>query len=1661
MKYLVFFVLFFGFYSSVSAEECSIPPFVGAGVKPNVVIMLDNSGSMKSPMYWDPDLSNWRCKYGVHDDFDPQKTYYGMFNPKKNYSYDSNILVYQDAYSGDPYTVYSIDTKAKGAFIKSTCDPITDDSCWSGNFLNWLVTRRIDAARVALVGGKVESRDGYDYDLDGKKEWKIIGNNEPGDEDFCKVYINSRSYSPYPNSSVFKVYSPANKGTVKNKYDPYAKLRIQANTILDKNGYIIGEFGEVDINSSWKTISLLREYQDPILIVGPPSYNGGDPCSLRIKELDSTSFKIRIQEWPYKDGIHTTETVFYMIVERGTHFLPGEKKLIADKITVSNYITHNKRCGHSMFFQPISFPNSFSKQPIVITAIIHDREDCNCPNQNSCMDSGICETLTVRLRNIDTSGFEIALEMQEGTYNNGNPQIVHYIAVEPGEISLPSGSKMCVATQSNVKSSWNTINFCSNISHAGAFLAAMQTTNGGDTAVLRHKELSDTEVKVFIEEEKSCDTETNHTNEDVGYFVFDYPEYNIALLVDEEPEGIIQRVANKVRLGVTVYNYRKENGSVGKGCGEYDGNIYTGETCDGGTFIAYIPQNPFVKDPANYRSVSTTIGASVEKIVDVIEHYPLIWGTTPLAENLYEVIRYFKQEPPYYSNEAYIPNKGGKGDPYYYESQGELQRCAKSFVIVFTDGEPWRDCNVPSLKGCIGGGEECNDSGPDCDTDQNEPKSDFCSTYGNKLTDYLDDVAWWAHNKDETKNRDLRLDIEGDQYLTIYTVAFGTSEYCSEYENQVACEDGGCVWINNTCWPTSEREQCRKQILQDTAKNGGGEFYYANDGAKLEKAFTSILEAIIRTGSAGAVATVTQEVVEEDIVIRGAFTAYEPEDPSTYVWKGHLEVYWPYEGCKFQTNQKQCEKIEGCFWVNGNCEGSIYSFQLPENEGKFCSDKNFTGGHCWDAGEVLKNQHSRQIFTFLISENGTIKRKISLDDVDTNYFALDEKSDFNGDSTVNNEDVDKLKNWIKGLEDGDGIYMRQRDGWFLGDIVYSTPVVVGTPSLASVPKQIANQNCDCTCVNEQGEVDNNCAKSCFYCYRYKNLHRDRVVYVGANDGMLHAFLVGKWDNQKWIHDPNENNDIGKELWAYIPSNLLSELKCLAKPSYGTEGGCQHRTMVDLSPEAWDVYIRIDTNNDGSLENEIPQWRTILIGGERGGGDVYFVIDVTDPHNPKVLWEYSVLRNMANINGNHINFPYSNKTIYRQIKNVAASWSKPYVGRLNVRGTTFHIFSEDGLLKSYNGDELSGWFAFIGGGARIFNTSGELISEDSGTAFFPYLVALDIEKGINIFQTMWPYLRNQVITSIPGSLKTKIPYVMASPLVLDVNGDGYVDRLYVGDLNGLFYGLKFGNSYDDVLKLHLDIWRTKKDFNPSSNLYRSDWQPIIVQPTATFDSSGNLWIYFGTGKFDDVGKGNDDKTDKAKMSFYALKDTEQFSLQKFSCIIDNNQSISCDDTSKIIHFHLCENYNEYCTWIMDNGQPDCCENNCSNSCFSCIYDFTKEGERVIDSALVAGGLVFVTTFVPSEDPCQAGGEGYLYAFDYNCNFLEDNPFKRSGLKSEAIEKTDNKAKAYRVQLGPGMPSRPVLDSSGKNLLVQESTGKIHRIKIDLPLKPLYLKGWKEE
>jgi type IV pilus assembly protein PilY1 len=102
--------------------------------------------------------------------------------------------------------------------------------------------------------------------------------------------------------------------------------------------------------------------------------------------------------------------------------------------------------------------------------------------------------------------------------------------------------------------------------------------------------------------------------------------------------------------------------------------------------------------------------------------------------------------------------------------------------------------------------------------------------------------------------------------------------------------------------------------------------------------------------------------------------------------------------------------------------------------------------------------------------------------------------------------------------------------------------------------------------------------------------RPDTVFVGANDGMLHAFRA----------------DTLAELFAYVPSFVVKNLRDLTLPGY------VHRSYVDATPEVAEARVGAD-------------WKTVLVSGAGGGGQGVFALDVSNPAGfgaGHVLWEFS-------------------------------------------------------------------------------------------------------------------------------------------------------------------------------------------------------------------------------------------------------------------------------------------------------------------------------------------------------------------------------------------------------------------------------------------------------
>ncbi len=234
-------------------------------------------------------------------------------------------------------------------------------------------------------------------------------------------------------------------------------------------------------------------FTNPRVVMGPPSFAGSHPSTIRVRNVGASSFQHNLQEWDYLDGAHTNETMGYLVLDNGAQSLGS-----LDAEAGSANINHT--------WSTISFSQSFSTAPVVIAQVA---------------SFAGAQPVVTRVRNVNASGFQIRLQEEDG--NNGTHVLerVDWIAIEPGTTTFDGTKIVAGRTGNSVTHAWATINFSAVT--APVFLAEMQTFDGSDPAGLRQRNLSTTSAQVKVEEEQSGDTEVNHTTEVVGYVVVGRP----------------------------------------------------------------------------------------------------------------------------------------------------------------------------------------------------------------------------------------------------------------------------------------------------------------------------------------------------------------------------------------------------------------------------------------------------------------------------------------------------------------------------------------------------------------------------------------------------------------------------------------------------------------------------------------------------------------------------------------------------------------------------------------------------------------------------------------------------------------------------------------------------------------------------------------------------------------------------------------------------------------------------------------------------------------------------------------------------------------------------------------------------------------------------------
>ena len=399
--------------------------------------------------------------------------------------------------------------------------------------------------------------------------------------------------------------------------------------------------------------------------------------------------------------------------------------------------------------------------------------------------------------------------------------------------------------------------------------------------------------------------------------------------------------------------------------------------------------------------------------------------------------------------------------------------------------------------------------------------------------------------------------------------------------------------------------------------------------------------------------------------------------------------------------------------VDHQWKGQLTKYKL-ESDGSL-------GASIWDAGKKLddKSESSRKIWT--IANNMGIST--SIDNFSTANLAglkalIWENS---GKSPTDAEGTD-LINFIRGVdaydENADGSKTDKR--WKLGDIYHSRLALVGKPSAKTTDK--SSQSNSEAYYRHQNNY--NTFKS-----SYKT--RKEVVYVGANDGMLHAFDSGT----------------GEELWGFIPPTMLQSLRTMisvkANSSHSIYG-------VDGSPIIKDIFY----NN---------QWRTILLNGMGRGGHGYFALDVTNPDSPVFLFAFQndPINNTVfhwDGSGNRVDMGY--------LAGIPAEYDYSKLGE---------AWSTPTIVAMPNGTDRK-WVAVFGAG---YNGG---INTNYGSAV--YVIDLE-DKGKDLKRIDLSDATNNIANSVPATLTAITPDTTSQ-----ANYKGAL--FYFSDLESKFWKLNLTN-----------------------------------------------------------------------------------------------------------------------------------------------------------------------------------------------------------------------------------------------------------------------------
>ena len=837
-------------------------------------------------------------------------------------------------------------------------------------------------------------------------------------------------------------------------------------------------------------------------------------------------------------------------------------------------------------------------------------------------------------------------------------------------------------------------------------------------------------------------------------------------------------------------------------------------------------------------------------------------NSTPLRRALNRAGQYYQNG----SRSLFSSSGSNPGTPILSEALGG--ECQQNFTVLLSDGF-WNGSNQNvgnrDADGGFGSNNTTLDGGAYADT-RSDTLADMAMRY------YEEDLSTTLDNGVPELGRDDNNDgVQGNmhQHMVTYTVAFGVNGTLTD---DPADELNPFAWPN----PFSNTNRNAKRIddMRHAAYNGRGEFLSAGNPQELIDQLQASLDSIDdRASSSAAVAANSTSLSANSVIYQAQF--------NTANWDGELRAFRVSDGTA----------------SSGPCAG--------EPIGQVCSPEDWSAGDQLDAQVAVTGSGASQVNgfdtqRFIMTYNPSIQQGVPF-----RWGQLDasQMTALQGNAPVGDELAygQALLDYIRGDRSneegmsGSSYTFRARNS-VLGDIVNAAPGFVGAPRFDFPDSLEANP---------------------YSTFQSFNASRSKMVYVAANDGMLHAFAAPTTTLPNVVATDiigGRTVSAGDEVFAYIPSFVYPRLEGRSEVDF------THEFILDGSPTIGDAYF-----------SGAAAWRTVLVGGAGAGGQGVYALDVTDPNlfdetqaniDQVVLWEFT-----------------DDDSSALGDSDLGYTFSAPDIVKLN--------------------DSGGNWAAIFGNGYNNTEADGNASSTGHATLFI-----LNLETGAVIRE----------ISTGAGSVAT--PNGLNTVTPVDLNGDATVDYIYGGDLLGNMWRFDLTDS-DPSLWTVTRIFTTRapEAGNPAQPI--TSRPSVAFHPDPQRDG---FLIYFGSGRYIDVDDNNtvnqstqtfyavwDDLASVPPPLDRSQLPADSDYLQQSIILQPTIQDINNNDVTIRISSDNDIDWDDHHGWYIDlvnteNGNTD------------------NLGEKQVTNSIVRGDRIVFTTLIPNEVACDFGGSSFLMELD---------------------------------------------------------------------------------